>query len=299
MLQALDYSVTLDTEQEPKQEDGYIVFGGVHEGANDQNHLIQLRVSDKNKTTQEYINDVLNDSVESGYLNTLGVTGPACPEISATYVDVSGKTLKKANGSEEELPDTQESCAQAKTLIIDVQTARQKHPDEPTASTVVAVGLGGINTYFPKPKDGVEAKVPADYQVCNEMHLCIPAMSEVNETVDPIKVRPGEGLAVEKFFAPATERDMPSAFPSGYVTVTGLLEFGEGGFYNRQGSPVAYSRLRLVATDVIPLGIAPNGKSEGKRQVQMLGQKKKVVRFSEQSEDKAPPKRRSLADLKR
>lgn len=295
MLQALDYSVTLDTSKETEEGEGCIKFFGVHEAADGNNHPVTIMVNEDNKETADLMADLLQYSIDEDDLVTVGVTGKACPEISAALIEVPGKTQ---NGKD--LPDTEETCAQCKMLIIDAQTVRQKDPDEPVSSTVVAIGIGKVNDYLPRNKDGENGsvKVPDNYMVCDELHLCIPAMSELNETVDPMKIRAGEGLPVGKFFEPATEENMPSAFPSGYVCVTGLLEFGEGGFYNSRGNAVAYSRLRLVATDVIPLGIAPNGKAEGKRQVQMLSQRKKVVRFGDKSEDKAPKKRRSLSELK-
>ena len=292
MLQALDYSVTLDAEKEPEECDGCTKFFGVHEAADGNNHPVTVKVADGNKETHDLLTDLLQYSIDENDLVTVGVTGKACPEISAALIEVPGKSQ---NGKE--LPDTEEVCAQCKMLIIDAQTIRQKDPDEPVSSSVVAVGIGKVNDYLPRNKDG-ETEIPSNYMVCDELHLCIPAMSELNETVDPMKIRAGEGLPVGKFFEPATEENMPSAFPSGYVCVTGLLEFGEGGFYNNRGNAVAYSRLRLVATDVVPLGIAPNGKAEGKRQVQMLSQRKKVVRFGDKSEDKAPKKRRSLSELR-
>ena len=290
MLQAVDYSVTLDPEESPVECDGYTTFKGIHEAADDNNHPVELRVASGNKQSLDYLQDLHAYSIEEQDLVTVGVTGLACPEISAERIEVTGK----------EQEPTEEACAQAKNLIIDVQTVRQKHPEEPVSSQVVAVGHGIVNTYLPKGVESVKDDgFPKNYQVCEEMNLCIPAMSEVNETVDPIKVKPAEGLPVKAFFEPATEANQPSNFPSGYVSVTGLLEFGEGGFFNSSGKAIAFSRLRLIVTDVVPLGISPNGKSEGKRQVQMLGQKKRVVRFGDKSEDSAPKQKRSLSSLKR
>ena len=294
MLLVSDYSVLLDHRDSPRETEEAIEFTGTHEGANGQDHKVTIRFPKSNTKDVEFLNAVIEDGIEKDDANRMivGVTGPACPEITAATVTIPSKTV-----GDNVLPETDEKCAQTKHLIVDAQVVRQKDPLEAVSSTAVVIGEGILNTYL-------DLKVPENvrfksYKVCEELNLCIPAASELNETVDPLKVIPAEGHPVKRFFQAATSEDQPSSFPSGYVTVTGFLEFSEGGFYGKSKNAVAYSRLRLVATDVIPLGIAPNNKSEGKRQQQMMQQKRKVIQFgSDSSEDNPSVKRRSLSSLR-
>lgn len=295
MLQVADYSVLLDHEYQPQETDSYVTFKGTHEGANGSDHDVTLRIPTVNKDDQQFIKDLIADAIDRDDADAMliGVTGPACPEVTAALITVPEKEVKG-----ETLPEAEEKCSQIKNLIVDVQSLRQKDPREPISSTAIVIGEGLINTYLTKDQRS-NGDMPKGYKVCEELNLCTPAASELNETVDPLKVKPAEGLPVARFFEAATTEDAPASFPSGYVTVTGFLEFGEGGFYGQSGKPVAYSRLRLVATDVIPLGIAPNGRSEGKRQQQMMQQRKRVMRFGDSSEDNASTKKRSLSSLKK